>query len=629
MTNMMKKNKALNWTIIPGPPGGSISTTFILETDPVTIFLGSQVGIFRAFWEPDSEGQNWTRLDRAPLGVLCISGTMDSGGASTILAGTVDGIYYSSDMGDHWKKAKLPLSASSILTVAYSPLDAGKSIALAGTLEDGIFYSNTDGRKWQSQSFGMLDASVFSLAFSPEFPRDGTVFAGTESSIYYSYNHAMAWKPLPFPEELAPVLSLAVSPNFMNDHTIFAGTENSGLHASRDNGKTWQPVEIPALCINSLAVTETGTIVAGTELGILASSDLALTWVDNPTPKNALNLAAGANLLSAGFLEHGAWISEGLDWKPLSGLMVRSFSRLNLSPEFEKDGTAFLASSQDGIWRTSDRGSSWQDLSPGFPGEMINQVCLFPGFADNASLVVASDNGLWLSRDQGDSWVQLSGSPCSRVSISTNGGELLAILPGLGAEMLDLTAGDGEMDSIPRRIIKGPWDKGGVILALAQQRDGTIHAAHLEGIGETVSIWQGQPGDLELVHSQPAGANPVVSFWIPEAAPDRPWYASLGEQVWRFSTRRGGVGAALPLFEDDHKEPVIALEGFQIDGKVHLVASTGQQVLHLTEGSAWKLVHQYGNKRAVDFRLSAEFLQDKTAYALLLGGNIVSGNLAI
>jgi len=647
----MKKNKPTTaWTTMMGPEGGSVSSLAIIELEETNLYMGSQIGIFHGISEKNGKVSGWRRLEHAPLGVLCMNSGIRSNGEPVILAGTVDGVYTSHNLGLSWKRARLPLSSSSILSIAVSPDFANDRLVLAGTLEDSMFYSNSGGRRWQSQSFGMLDATVFSIAFSPAFVDDGIVFAGTESGMYYSYNRALAWKPVPFPEESTPVLSMVVSPDYPDNRTIFAGTESHGLYKSNDNGQSWDQVTIDANCINALCLAGKDEIFAGTNNGIFSSSDGGLTWTHQDSLSNVITLTTGDQTQLAGFLEDGAWYRESQVsdpvWQPVEGISIRGFTRLVLSPGFDKDGTAFLASSQDGVWRTTDSGLSWEDLSENFPGGFINQV-EFSGDPDATRfLTISSDNGLWLSWDLGETWILLNQSPCSKVSSSMDGNELLAVFPGDGLYRLDLRKvrtgealhsddlggawrpGNWRPGAWDR--IEGPWDQGGVVLALSQQKDGTLHAAHLEGIGETLSIWQGIPGELDRVHSQPAGDNPVVSFWIPaDPVRDRPWYASLGETVWRFSARRDGVGAEFPLFKQDIQEPTVSITGAQIDNNLHLFACTGLRVYHSVNEGAWSVVHEFGDERAVDFKLSHDFATDHTAYALLLGGKITYGKLLV
>jgi photosystem II stability/assembly factor-like uncharacterized protein len=639
---MKKINPQTTWSEIHGPAGGSVSCLAVIAGKKPIILIGSQIGIFRSTWDGSDGITSWSRLISAPLGVLSLAIASSPDNRPFIFAGTTDGIYVSQDLGQSWFRARLPLSSSTILTLAVSPNFSEDRIALAGTLEDGIFYSNNSGQRWQSQSFGMLDSSVFSIAFSPSFVEDGTVFAGTESGIYHSYNHALAWKAVEFSEELAPVLCLAVSPHYKQDHLIFAGTETEGLYSSSDLGEEWQKTNLPASCVNALLYKPSGVLLAATNQGLFQSDKRSLEWFCQVDLPDAMTLASKGGIHIAGFLENGAWFSTGepgdgsiTAWKSLGSLSIRGFTQMVISKHFEVDRTLILASPQEGIWRTQDGGDSWQNLTGSFPGDSINHISLSP-FSPQPAILISADNGLFLSQNSGDAWLCLAADPCNVFALTVDGRTITAAFPGKGIRKLTLTGREalGGLSAQELQdsweVIHGPWEKGGQILTLACQKDQMLHVALLENLGQTLNLYQGTSGEIEPVHSQPAGDIPLVSLWIPsEPAPDRPWFACLGEKVWKFSARRGGISEELTLFPDGTREPIIGLTGVMRRGKSNLFACTGRAVYHLGDGTSWKAVHDFGDERAIDFCLSPRFIEEPAAYALALGGKILFGRLPI
>jgi hypothetical protein len=51
-----------------------------------------------------------------------------------------------------------------------------------------------------------------------------------------------------------------------------------------------------------------------------------------------------------------------------------------------------------------------------------------------------------------------------------------------------------------------------------------------------------------------------------------------------------------------------------------LLAGTGRHVFKLSD-NAWRNVYDFGSERAIALALSPTYLNDKTIYALLLGGS--------
>ncbi len=214
-------------------------------------------------------------------------------------------------------------------------------------------------------------------------------------------------------------------------------------------------------------------------------------------------------------------------------------------------------------------------------------------------------------------WRSLIAEPCEASWVSPSGHILLAVLPQTG---LRLSLDQGKTWS----ELPGGWQQGGRILACQVSDRQQIRLAVLENMQEAVSFWQGQPGEMEEVERLPAPANPVVSLWAPPGAmPDRPWYASLGGQVWKFSSRRSGTKAhSSILSEADRNEPIIAITGTQTGDQVELFACTGHRLFHSTDDTrSWMPVYDFGNRRLVSLTLKQPG-QEVGFYALFLGGEL-------
>jgi photosystem II stability/assembly factor-like uncharacterized protein len=535
-----------------------------------------------------------------------------------LIAGTHTGIYFSDNRGDTWHAAQMPPSTSMVLSLCFSPDYEADGLILAGTLEDGIFKSTSRGKSWVSQSFGLLDPTVYALAASSQFSQDGTAFAGTGTTVYFTYNGGRAWRQLPFPEEAAPVLSLAFLSGDEEQGLLLAGTETHGLYQSLDRGETWEKNSLQAETINAIITTQyRSVLLAATEIGIFRSDDAGKNWnllVDQP---DAITLAQKDEIILAGLADQGLWSSTGKNlWEPVPNLPLRSLLGLALSPQFEKDRIAYLYGPEEGIWMTKDGGHSWKDLSEDLPSLEVNSLALSPNFVENRVILAASRDGLMLSSDAGQTWSYASEEACQLLSFSPNGKTLVTSFPGLGVRISE-NLGESWVD------LPGPWDhRGGQVLALAVTNLHYFYIAHLEGIGETMTLWQGKAGHFEKVISEPAGDNPHVCFWFPSgAASDRPWYTSLGSQVWKISSRSGEVQTQPGPASDTISESILALEGTQdIEGQVTIFACTGPRIYRAKNTKSWTEIHDFGSERAIAFNLSPTYRSDHSAYALLLGG---------
>lgn len=300
------------------PSIGTVSALAIGQrAGQTTVFVGTRTGVYTAPGSQTAQAA-WQTLPHAPTELLALAVSPTYAEDTTILAGTGYGLFISYDGGAQWPAVHTPMPNSVILCLCFSPNYKADGIILAGTLEDGIYYSDNRGEQWSYRGFGLLDAAVYALAISPNFAQDELLFAGTETALYYSYNGARAWKQLDFPEEAAPILSLALSSHFGQDQTIYAGTEQHGLYRSVDLGQSWQHVDLPATCINALAVAPAnGRLFAATNGGLYGADQRGTAWrclLDRP---DAFSLAGSDDCLVVGLIEQGAWqkTRDQINWQ--------------------------------------------------------------------------------------------------------------------------------------------------------------------------------------------------------------------------------------------------------------------------------------------------------------------------
>jgi photosystem II stability/assembly factor-like uncharacterized protein len=610
-------------TKLGGPPAGTVPALAIGHAigaaDETLVFAGTQVGVFRLALAPAAEAPEWERLANAPLGVLSLGVSPNFAQDHTVIAGTNNGIYVSTDSGDTWQAAAMPIASSAVVAISFSPNYTADGILLAGTMEDGIFYSNTRGSRWQTNGFGLLDASAFCLGFSPNFSRDSTTFAGTDTTLYFSYNGAMAWKQLPFPEGAAPALSLAVSPNFEQDQTLFVGTETQGLHRSTDRGRTWRPLDLPAACINVLLWTKgNDRLLAATDAGVFASTDQGETWrclLDQPS---VISLATAGELTLAGVVDQGVQqVDPPADAQALPALSARSVLGLGLSPQFDQQPIAFVYGPQEGLWRTTDGGQSWEPQTDELLmlSQDVAAVALAPDFATSQVVVAATPEAVLASHDAGSHWATVAAEGARLLAFSPNGQTLAASFDS-GAVSFTRDLGQTWLP------VPGPWDAGGRVAAMAVDDEGFYYMALLESMGQTLSLWFGQPDRFLKILSRAVADNPVVSVYVPpQPIGESEWFAACGNQVWKFDGRKSLQASQSTVFTNSGPgESILSLIGTQNGTGQVLLAGTGQHVYKLADGKPWRKVFSFEGERAIALALGPAYADDKTVHALLLGG---------
>jgi photosystem II stability/assembly factor-like uncharacterized protein len=217
------------------------------------------------------------------------------------------GIFVSTDGGDHWTAINNGLASLDISDLAVSPDYATDRTLFAVTRnltanEHAFLLSSVDGgQSWVTRSsFGVLDAEV---KVPPTFTSDRTVFLfdSNGGSIRISTDAGATW-PIYVSLE-AVITDVAFSPDYAADGTLFAATRattsDGGLFRSRDRGRTWSRITRQLVC----------------------------SW----------------------------------DWD-------ESLEAMSVSPNYATDRTIFAAHVEGlhygtlGIWRTTDDGATWEYL---------------------------------------------------------------------------------------------------------------------------------------------------------------------------------------------------------------------------------------------------------------------------
>jgi photosystem II stability/assembly factor-like uncharacterized protein len=201
------------------------------------------------------------------------------------------------------------------------------------------------------------------------------------------------------------------------EFTICAGTVGSGIWYSRDSGERWKraKMELPFFSragdvqVRTLAVSPhtPGLAYAGSEVGLYRSDDNGASW----------------KLLES----------------PMIGTQIWSVAIDPVEPD-----VIFAGTKPPQIFRSSDRGNSWEKLSAGIPAECpigpprVTNLVIDP--RSHLSVWAGVElGGVFRSRDRGDSWTRLPQLGPRESSTDVHG---VAISPGLPAKVL-VTTPDG------------------------------------------------------------------------------------------------------------------------------------------------------------------------------------------
>jgi photosystem II stability/assembly factor-like uncharacterized protein len=284
----------------------------------------------------------------------------------TLFAGTLEGVFRSSDAGASWKLISPPGSREihEVESLAIDPEDP--NIVYAGTWH--LPWKTTDGgENWHNIKQGVIDDSdVFSIIVDPIKPR--VVYASACSGIYKSENAAELFhKVQGIPSTARRTRVLKQDPADRN--VVYAGT-TEGLYKTLNGGKSFERMTGPDVIVNDIFVDPENpqTVLLATDRsGVLKSTDGAASFVEANEGFSGRKVVAllvdrgNPARLFAGVVNDKSYGSTfvstngGAQWEHIGdGLDGRDVYALAQAP----DGT-ILAGTNHGIFALDAASSDW------------------------------------------------------------------------------------------------------------------------------------------------------------------------------------------------------------------------------------------------------------------------------
>jgi photosystem II stability/assembly factor-like uncharacterized protein len=287
----------------PNKVGGRIRSIVIHPTaNPRTIWVGAVSG---GVWKSTDDGITWTTNTDflANLGVGCLA--IDPANPNILYAGTGEafrgnGIFKTTDGGDHWQRIVVPSEEHPdfywVKRLAICPTNS--QLILAATSPDdynGKVYRSTDGGdNWSLTLDFPPYVTIRDVRFQPhEGPADPDApaincIAGTSKSAYYSSNGGATWTAATGLPSSPGRVELAYSRS--NPSIVYAsiGANNGQLYLSIDGGHVFsdpRPTAYPGTGANDyhnsiwVDPTDPDTVVVGGDY-MVRTRDHGLNWAE-------------------------------------------------------------------------------------------------------------------------------------------------------------------------------------------------------------------------------------------------------------------------------------------------------------------------------------------------------------
>ncbi|MEI9980704.1 MAG: hypothetical protein WDN23_17240 [Edaphobacter sp.] len=401
---------AVNWLPF-GPEGGDVRSFAADPHDHSHLFLGTVTGWI---YESRNGGSEWSRLawvgKRDDLALDSI--VVDSANPRHILVGawvlgsTDGGLYVSNDGGMSWE-SEPAMRGESIRALEAAPSDP--KILVAGTLK-GVYRSTDGGRQWKliSPEGSRELHEVESVAIDPANPQ--TIYAGTWHLPWKTTDGGEHWTNIKQGIiDDSDVFSIILDPK--DSKTVYLSA-CSGIYKSMNGGEKFQKVQgIPSTARRTRVLMQDpqnlNIVFAGTTEGLFRTGDSGEAWQRTTGPEVIVNDVyvdpANTNRVLLATDRGGVLASNdgGYSFVPSN----RGFSARQITSyvaETARPATIYVGVVNDKAWGgvfVSDNGGlSWSQKSAGLNGQDVFSL----GQASDGTVIAGTGHGIY--RLQGDVW---------------------------------------------------------------------------------------------------------------------------------------------------------------------------------------------------------------------------------
>ena len=524
---------AANWQMmgpvqIPSNGGGNGRLTSIVfqPGNSQIIYVGAPAG---GLWKSTDYGANWTPLtDNLPtLGVSDI--VIDPNNTNIVYIATGDrdggdtyavGVMKSTDAGITWNTTGMNWNITQGRTVNRLIMHPGNSNILIAAASNGIWRTTNGGTSWtQTQTSG----DHKDMEMNPGSP--DTIYATSTNVIRRSVNNGVTWSTV---STISGVnrIELTVTPaNPAIVYALCSKSSDNGFHSFRrstDRGGAWS--------VMSTTPNIMGWNTTGSDSGGQGWYDLALSV----SPTNA-------NWVIMGGVNHYHSTNGGANWvlnahwyggggKPYVHADVHYLT-------FEPGSSSIVYSANDGgIFRSTNLGTSWTDLTSGLVISMMYGISNNPAVA---STVWAGHQDNGTNRLQSGSWSQrIGGDGMWTINSHTNTNTVYGSL--YYGDIQRSTNGGTSFSQIAGQGVNGITEQGGWVTPYIQDpNNASILFAGYD------RVWRTTNGGTSWTvgYAVSGGSGKLVAMDM-SANNSNVVYSAKGNRIWRNTT---DISAGLPV----------------------------------------------------------------------------------
>ncbi len=593
-------------------------TVFNIANDTTgRVWLGTGAGVF---YQDDNQ---WIPVSTQPLSQIS---ALNCIGSMVLVGGGQGELVTSNDGGQTWFQGQIgrsnyerPFNGEPITWFTPSPNFEEDSTIFAGTNGAGVLKSTDKGRTWYLSNLRLRDLSVIALATTPSWRHRKIIFAATAKGLHRSFDAGRSWERWDLGIDDLAILSIALSPNFEKDGTMFVGTEEHGIFKSLNRGKNWQaysegithsdetgnypPINgiwlHPEYAKNEVCLAATG------EGDIFRSSDRGLSWQSVASDQGpVLSIGGNSKQIYAGLHHQGLLVSEdtGETWQPTENLAGRPINRLEAMAD-----RLWAFSPWEGIWCSSDQGTSWQAILG-----VTDKFPILTLAAQAETLFVGTSQGLLRTDDQGQTWQSLLDTDqieVTRLCFSETGSGWAGTSQGLVYQTTD----DGKswqvvytpkketpiiaLEALPALTLPEAKGREATHVLLAGTYDIPTKRATVWASADDGATWK------QLMQVETALPSIQIAV-VNERA-----IIAIGKRCWRATSS----GWERNLEAENTINRLLPLPSGS------LLALTPSQLFRTEDGTDWETIEEPARRSLIDVAVMPD-QSDQTLYVLELGG---------
>ena len=394
-----------------GPYGGDARTIAADPTNSSHLFLGTATGFI---YESIDSGANWKRLSRVGKrdDLVLDHIIIDPSNTKHLLVGAwfIDrpdgGLYESRNGGVSW--AVVPdLDGQSIRSLTISATDP--HLLVAGTLK-GVYRSTDSGTHWTiiSPEGSTEIHEVESVAIDPTNPNK--IFAGTWHLPWRTVDGGATWSNINEKEggihDDSDIFSIIIDPH--SPQTVYASA-CSGIYKSVNGGIHFERTRADQLGLDHMTLrtrklmqdpTRPGIVFAGTTEGLWRTLDAGNHWarmtannvivndvfVDPAKPNHVLIATDRSGVLASD--------DDGVTFRPSNmGFSARQVT--SFASDIRNPATVYAGVVNDktsgGVFMSLDGGVSWQQQSAGLSGRDVFSLAV----ANDDTVLAGTSHGIF------------------------------------------------------------------------------------------------------------------------------------------------------------------------------------------------------------------------------------------